>query len=837
MRMNTRRDFIKGSLASLVGSGIVFGGRHGPGALAAPSRPLIENVAAACRRLAPLGWRQMLLDITGGQLDILVVDLKRELAKPLSRIDRDYSGFGDFAFSGNKAIEPGQPDQSLLYHALAAPTVVSDRAGRELRGFPTLAEIETVENYVYAARNATLNSLRKETGFERFGIATFALHYRNGPMSVSGRHAQLCYSRTGIARLGTLEPLYDPRRRGFANLDEAHPFDFRVVPRRFAAYLAAQLAGQPEKFGPQDALSDDNGRKFWVPIHKLFSGPECLVGMDLQVGLTSGMRNDELASFHQFLKFQGLENNWTGYDLEQFPFVVKDEVIASLSERADFGSGVLVPRAGPLIEEARYRGERLTFPVDGVYSSAAANLQMSSLFILPGAEQSRNVGYLDDAAQDTQRPAPEYINIRHRVVDGQVVNLNGRPDLMEILRKGGYDALHYTDSSGDGWVVAHCPQLEDSGVAMSVPAFCMVGLPDFLPKLSQRDLMHWWNTEVPRPLRDALWAVPPLALSQTRIAANIELPIGFSPDDTTVTAIVSQLPTLASGTTERPAQIANGPLNPEKVGLPDGSPGLFDPGWDASLGTRLGADGRLRKFLVGHGLGSPFIEDAKLCAALGSYWPGVAPDATRVFQPDKMLSGISYPFPSIVPLTDEEIGIVPTANGKFMPWDGVHGPRRRQVGNRTVVAYQDAMHVDYIDLLGTMTASLTARIDPIEYKARILSMAAMYWSLGIRDTADGKRQDVNRLLRTKASWAVLSFRPVPGDDSGLAAASRATESRLHGPRLYRFEVFRWGEQSSDPANLKIVLVEILEEATAYTDGKLVMLRRGGEWTLDNSIPT
>jgi hypothetical protein len=835
--MSTRRDFIKGSLASLTGSGIVFGGRLGHWALAASSQPLIDIVAAVCRRLAPLGWRQMLLDITRGDLDILAVDLKGELGKPLSRIDRNYPGFGDFLSSADKAIEPGQPDQSLLYHALAAPTVVFDRSDDELRGFPTLAEIEAVENYVYAARHATLNSLQRETDFERFSIATFALQYRNAPMSVDGRHAQLCFSRTGIARLGTLEPLYDPQRRGFTNLDEARPFDFRVVPRRFAVYLAAEMDGDPEAFRPQDALPDDIGRKFWVPIHKLFSGPECLVGMDLQVALSSGMRNDELASFHQFLKFQGLENNWTGYDLEQFPFLVRDDAIASLSQRVDFGSGVLVPRPSPLIEEARYRGERLTFPVDGVYSSAAANLQFSSLFVLPGAEQSRNVGYLDDAAQDTQRPAPEYINIRHRVVDGQVVNLNDRPDLMEVLRKGGYDALHYTDSSGDGWVVAHCPQLENRGVTISVPAFCMVGLPDFLPKLNQRDLMRWWKTEVPKPLRDALWAVPPLALSQTRIAANIELPIGFSPDDTTVTAIVSQFPTMAGAPTDPAAQIPNGPLNVEKVGLPDGSPGLFDPGWDASLGTRVGEDGRLQKFLVGHGLGSPFIEDAKLCAALGSYWPGVAPDATRVFQPDKVLSGISYPFPSIVPLTDEEIGIVPAANGKFMPWDGVRGPQRRQVGNRSVVAYQDAMRVDYIDLLGTMTASLTARIDPAEYKARILSMAAMYWSLGIHNKDGAEQESINKLLRAKAAWAVLSFRAVPADDPGLVIASQATESRLQDSRLYRFEVFRWGEQRPDPSNLKVVLVDILEEATAYTDGKLVLLQRGGSWNPDNSIPT
>jgi hypothetical protein len=71
----------------------------------------------------------MLLDVTGGQLDILATDLQSELAKPLGSIDRSYPGFGDFAMLGHRAIEPGQPDYSLLYHALAAPSVLTGRNG------------------------------------------------------------------------------------------------------------------------------------------------------------------------------------------------------------------------------------------------------------------------------------------------------------------------------------------------------------------------------------------------------------------------------------------------------------------------------------------------------------------------------------------------------------------------------------------------------------------------------------------------------------------------------------------------------------------------------------
>jgi hypothetical protein len=232
---------------------------------------------------------------------------------------------------------------------------------------------------------------------------------------------------------------------------------------------------------------------------------------------------------------------------------------------------------------------------------------------------------MEDAAQTTQRPGPQYVNIRHRVLpNGQIENLNQRPDMEEIMRRGGYQTLHYFDSAGDGWIEAHCPQLEWQ-VDANMPAYCMVALPDFFPLVTQRELMLWWRDKVPKPVRDALWAIQPLALSQTRIAGNVTLPAGFSLEDTTITAIVSQ-PANGPG----PVQSPNGALTIAKTGLPDGSPGLFDPGWDTSQGIYYTDPHRpLQRFMAGYGLGSPFIEDAKLCAALGSYWPGVAPDATR----------------------------------------------------------------------------------------------------------------------------------------------------------------------------------------------------------------
>ncbi|MET0744994.1 MAG: hypothetical protein ABWY78_16600, partial [Microvirga sp.] len=343
----------------------------------ATRRPLIEQATLACRRLAPLGWRQLLLDVTGGSLDIAASDLSAELVKTLPRIDRSVPGFGDFSLAGTRAIEAGRPERSLLYHAMASPTVVADRHGQELNGFPTLAEIEAVENLVYGVSPPSLEDLRRLANGHPLGLAVYAPQYQNTPMSVHARHAELCFARTGITRLGTLKPLYDGRARNFVSVDESRPYDFRVMPRRFAAYLAVRLDGASDAFGPQDRSPQDDKLPFWVPLHKLFSGPECIAGLDLSVELERSLQNDALAQFHRFLDRNGLRNNWRGEDLENFPFVIKDAMIASLSAKPEFGDGVLEPLPNALATAAQYKGRLLTFPVDGRYTSNPENLQLS----------------------------------------------------------------------------------------------------------------------------------------------------------------------------------------------------------------------------------------------------------------------------------------------------------------------------------------------------------------------------------------------------------------------------------------------------------------------------
>jgi hypothetical protein len=843
--ITTRREFVL--LAGATGLRAVLGGS--PRITRAAPADRIDGVRRACARLAALSWRGMLLELTRGQFDITAADLETEFAKPLS-IDRTFPGFGDFALAGGKAIEPGQPDLSLLYHAFAAPSVIfADRSGHKLGGFPTLAEIEAVEDYVYAVRQASLDDIRTQAGgaAATLGILTFALQYRNAPDSVGGNHAQLCYSRVGIARLGDREARYDAEKRYFSGLVPDEPYAFCVVPRRFAAFLAVKMKAGAGNFGPQDALSDDWERDFWVPIHKLFNGPDCLRGMSIALEMRCGLQNDALATFHRFLQYHGYRNNYYGDVLEEYPFTIRNGEIASLSPKPEDGTGLLVPKAGPLIREAIYQGKRLTWPVDHDYLGHPRNLETSSPYVLPNPVESSTIDYVAGAQQERRRVAPQFVNARHRVWAGNVENLNNRSDLMQALALGDFDAQHYIDSAGEGWVMADCKQLRDEGIAETVPAFCMVGNPDFLPNVSQRDLMNWSRKAVPKALRSALWAIPPLALSQSRMAANVEIAAPPPPDgnfpkvefdikDDTGVAIVAQFG--SNSATVR--QAINGAVVTSKVGLPDGSPGFFDPGWESSLGTRYeGASRSLRRYLVGYGLGSPFLEDPKFCASEGAFWPGVAPDATRQYPPIKMMEGSAVPWPSIAPQTDEEIGITPTGDNKMMSWDSVKGPQRRPDGK--TVAYVDATYVDYIDLVkkengrSNLTAALTAKITATEYKARILALAGVYWALGI-GAEKGREYAPMEVLLEKAKWALLKFRPVTDNEAGLAEAAQATGGNLGGQFRYYIEIYRWGDHRPDPNDFKTMLVDIVEDAIAYADDKNVLLKRDRQWILV-PIPT
>jgi hypothetical protein len=743
---------------------------------------LIDQVKTLLNRLSSQGWQAL---FARHGLDISVSDLKTELSRSLSTIDRSLPGFEDFALEGDRGIEPGQPSRSLLFHALASPNVVLGADGSELRAFPTLAELETVENYVFGSNPPSLLDLRAKFPGAAIAIVVFAAEYRPAAETVHRNHADFCFARTGVARIGTSPALYLPKNRGFLPFVEGNNHAIRVLPARYAAYIAIQLKGDLPMFGPMRFQNEDRNLDFWVPIHKLFNGTECLRGLNLTVEFKANHVNEKLRRIHLEFGSQGIDAGWKEPDISQTPFMFQ-EGIGDWATDASLGSGLLVPTVhSALVEAATYQGKPLTYRVPPNSQTLSSSLLIS--------------------AQGDFRQAPEYVHARHRLQqNGVEENLNDRQDVEGIVKRGNYRARHYLDFSGDGWIDAECPQLATE-INRRIPAYSLVTAPDFFPNCDQRELLEWTETAVPAALRANLWRIPPETLADGRFAPNLQL-VGatFRTEDKTVTAIIS----LPQAGVVQPTRLDT-PTTVRHAYLPDAAASVFEPGWDVSLSITKTAP--QTPHLAAYGLGSPFPEDAKLCAALSTFWPGVTPDAARTFEPN-------LNWPTVSPLTEEEIGQTGT-----LPWDGIAGPKIVTVGNRTVVEYADFDHADYVEsaLKNKFSLALTGKVDVQQYKFRVLAMARVYRVLG----ASG--------IPEKAAWSVVSFRKVATTDAELKQAQTQSGASLQGD-IYRFQLYRHGTSALDSTNPRKRRVQILETSIFYVDALKILLKRGtGSWESRN----
>jgi hypothetical protein len=784
----------------------------------------------------------------------LKVTSPQQLAEHLTTwpldVDFDLPGFEDFHSEGRLLVSPGSPAQSLLYHALASPNVVAGPDGFELVQFPSLALLDTLENFIFGTVGATLASLEKRAR-ERLGfpsgaqiemaICSFSVEYRTASTTVHGDYADLCFSRTGVARVGTAPAQYQPHLRGFSPFvdgDDIH--SIRVLPCRYSPYIAVRSKERKDIFGPIDRLNTEIGRNdwendFWVPLHKLFSGKECLQGLNLLVDQQSKHFNQKLEKFGHLLN----EKAGGGISLEALssaPYRLSENLAVWQSSN-DFGVGLLCPVPHPLVAAAEENGAPVGF--------------ISPQMLPPG----HNVLFYDSFApslsmvsEGSARPWPEYLHIREQVeADGTTTNLSNRSDVIDITKQGGYKALHYLDFAADGFitpVITHDTQqpLQHNGKALRVvSAYSLVSAPDFFPRVRQRFVYQWWKKEIPHKAKlkqlpawwqwlvdneywKNIWRAEPAPLSDVRVAANLQMPEApFEVDDNTISAIVSLMKTPSNTT---PSIINKMPNTGRSTFLPDGAAGYFAPGWDTSFDTYK-AQGTTTQHLAAYGLGSPFPEDAKLCAALSTFWPAAAPDTTRTFFEVPFSAG------SVVPLTDEEMGV-----GTQPSWDGLVGPHiTEQNANYVVVKYPDYPRADYTRnaLEGKFSIAQTAKISFEEYQRRLLTMLRTYRAIGEIDT--------------KENAHIISFTSVAAMDIELEQAQEQTNTELVGP-IYRVagfsNLFNGQENVSAPTNtdesghytLRQVAIswEVFVGAEA---GVLMRLKQGdgslrrSQWTLQD----
>jgi len=716
---------------------------------------LIDDVKTICDRLGPLGLRSALLTVTGGQLDIqkpTAAALKTELTKNLTAIDRTRGGFTDFALSGASAIKAGSPANSLLYHALASPNV---KGG--LSGFPTLKEIETVENFVFGVQPPTLAALKTSAGLsgtQNFSIVLFAYEYRPARDSCTKRQADLVFSRTGVSRVGTRPAVYNAPIRGFHSQADDDPFAFRVCPSRFAAFLAVKKKGDAATI--MRPKTGDSGLNFWIPVHKLFNGTECISGLNLQLTYSAFHFNDKIR------RTRAITLGLTGVPTTApFQFTTG---IAELSTDPNLGAGVVMPQPHTrLVEPATVNGQFLTFKVTPAQRGFAA--------LEPGAASGADGSEI--------RPAPAYVHARSQVRNGVIIDLNNdptRPDVNDTVSRGNYEALHYVDFTGEGQIDVAVLALAGAAEvdAATVPGYSLVGAPDFFPSAGQRELFETVPPE--------LWGVPPVPLCDTRLPGNLQMPNNrFDAADKTISAVVALL-----------GPAPGGMLIPQSFDadrhscIPDDCAGVFAPGWDVST-DRKRVNNVQVQHLAAYGLGSPFPEDSKLCAALSTFWPAVAPDASRSMSPNTGNRGLRA---TVAPMTDEEIGQV-----GLLPWDGVVGPKISNFGGTDFLDCEKFIHVDYVTnaLEGRFSPRLTTQVSSEEFRSRMLAMARIYDVLG-----------GDRNLRF-----VVSFRKVSVGDPELQRAQLDTSTVLTGD-VYRIDLIRGGEatEQAHPTDFRRSLLPI-----------------------------
>jgi len=718
---------------------------------------IIDEVKNLCDRLAPLGWRDLLQRVTGNELDIRQASaraLGRELTKTLASIDRALPGFEDFSPDGDRAVSPAQPALSLLYHALAIPLVKRDHQGRPLQGFPTPAELDFLENFIFSlARPSLPEFIQQNGGASKVAIAVFSCEYRSAAETVDGRHADLTFSRTGIARIGTSGPRYHAVERGFWPEDEDNGHRVRVLPARFSAWLAVRKKGREARVSPildnsRGQAADEANRDFWIPVHKLFPGGECLQDLDVSLQLTAKLFNLKIQRIHRALKTSPLP---AGY-----PYVITDGDIADWSTDPAHGPGWLVPTVRPrLVEPAIIDGKSITYKVTPKRVDVFAAIEP------PG---KHTLGELEI------NPAPSYIHGRTRVVHkrndiDRFIDLNDELDVVRAMKAKPYEALHYVDHTGEGWVA---PAVEGLGRTRMklLPAYALIAAPDFFPSTGQFQVSEWSRSpEIPARFKDELWNVPPTPLSETRLPANLQLPNSpFAASDETVTAVVGR------GVPKTPPSVW--PPQPQVMRsscLPDDAAGVFAPGWDVGV-DRLPSAGR-PPHLAGYSLGSPFPEDAKLCAALSTFWPAVAPDVFRTFA-----TGIGNTSGTVSPLTDEEIG-----QEGSLPWDGIPGPRAVVENGVRLVEVASFLNADYVQKAAqnSFCIRLTARVGAAEYEARMLAISRAYSVAG----------NLGSIQATRAQWLVLSFRAVSPGDGELQQAQSDVGTVLSG-QAYRIQLCR-----------------------------------------------
>jgi hypothetical protein len=656
------------------------------------------------------GWTAHLQQALGVNLELNGEDLKKELIKELdsSKLaalrQNESSGYDDF--SGERLIQPGFPAYSLLFHAMASPRV----RPVGVTEYPSLQQIDLLENYTYALSNwEELRSIYKIGANEELVFAVFAYEYRTAFKTPHHAYADMVYSRTGIARIGN-EPLhYDKLNRCHTAkpADEIRVKNVAVMPARYGLYIARKVKHSNISLVKSDVHKGNDSKDDRHDANKFFLQPIRKVFND---DMLTGNTNIQFNEMHKSEKLQklSLTKGINMKALKPKPRFSKDLIVQDAGMRNTGSSFLVISQPNDLIRPAREDGQILFFKVpkrtvigeyDNRYFTALATQKVEDVELLEGSLHRIYNRY------QAPRNQPLFVNITNKVKqDTTYTPLIKTKDqsFEKEMEKGNYYAPLFEDSICDGGVNADVSSLnldKLNGMAKKcLPAFSVVTAPDFFPQVDPLDFEMFDISPGTSRTESHFYEGGVASLATARIKPNPKM-INTKADNTadTYLAVLSGSMKAKTGVSMQRQAVYKNPASDrgyEISGfLPDIASSVFAPGWDVTY------CGLVNDIYIGtEGLGSPFIEDMKFCAALNGMWPATSPDAARTYQgsnePD-------YRNPTAVPLLDHEIGICADAPAgkahESWGWDGEQGPYLERLGTKWKVNFTDLGRADAVN--------------------------------------------------------------------------------------------------------------------------------------------
>jgi len=761
-----RKDFIKKTAASFVALNSLSVLDLFSSTISSPSTPIIESdlakiddslraeFTALVKWLKDNKWEDFLLKNINQTTILWNEDLK--LCSEISNITRTkVNGFDDFG--GNKLIELGNPSLSLLYHALASPRVKD----KSLIAYPTIEQLDTLENFIYGLKkwDESLFANKKR----EFHLMVLSYEYRPAFKTPTfdpnhrlnhNKYAQLVYSRTGISRIGNKDYNYDSENRCFTNLPltKKDEKQIAVTPARYGLFLVELVTVNESSndsiklMNYQDVEKTNLGRRHFVkPIRKLFNNSL----YDIQ--FAEYHLNEKLYKLTQFdIDGERIEFPVTA-DINSAPFTrvncsddsgttlpcnTTNENMVKLER---FGNSVLlISTPNELVRKAKQNGKYLYFKVAPKWEENHLSNRRYAAFKVTDKKSKdvNDVIWTDFIYRRNRRTlrfrtpknAPLFLNIKYQVQqDGDKDGIHIENNQLEkTICDGNYFAQLFEDSICDGSIsakfiykiITETKQLKIQSDLKKLsdvfPAFSLVTAPDFFPYMDSNDIRSYYFNNKYKPDGHFLEGGS-LNLSGIRQRGNPQLKDPFSGQVAfkdsylldksfdTLMAVVSN--SEKSSTENRRDYTVNYCRDYKSTSfLPDTGTGIFFPGWDVTYSTERKED-ISNPFLSTVGLGSPFPEDMKLCAAANGMWPVASPDAGRTFQ------GSLEPFPILgkpstsVPLMDDEIGLHVNSphvsehgQTQCYGWDGEQGPflKKDKSTNKVFVNFTDIGKADYV---------------------------------------------------------------------------------------------------------------------------------------------